>query len=333
MTNLQTQLEKFHQNIKVDDNQTLREKREIICDKIKEYLRIRGKNYPIPEVLNQGSYIYGVGIRPLSGDFDIDVGLIFNIKSTEHSAKQIRELVFNTIKNHTSDVENKGPCIRIKYEKGYHVDLVCYAKYKNSEQIEDFQLAHRNGSWIPSNPKRIKEYIQTSREKFKNTKNSIGADQLQRVVRFLKRWIDLMYLKESDNKPTGLAILLYCIKVLTSSVYDSQGRSDDLQALIYINEQVRKSNRIIAHKPDTREDVFQKISNSDMKKLILKFQQLYNTLLDARNCNNLKTACELMREQFGDDFPGVNTNLNSKRNSTPMQNIEIETERPWRKYK
>ena len=301
MANIQKQLEEFHKNIKVESSE-LREKRDIIVDKIKEALSENKK--PVPDLLNQGSYIYGVGIKPVSGaDYDIDVGLDFNIKSSDYDAEEVRKWVYDAIKTHTNDVQNKGPCIRVIYQVGYHVDLVCYARYKNNDLIENFQLAHKNGSWIDSNPKKIKDHIQKARESFKDTKDNSGSDQLQRVVRYLKRWNDLMIKGESDNKPIGLAILLYCIEALQEPTYDSQGNLDDLQALISISKRAKNSTRICVSKPDTGEDVFVKISEKGMEELITRFQKLYKDLLEARNSERLEDACKIMRECFGDDFP------------------------------
>ena len=322
MANIQKQLEGFHKNIKVESSE-LREKRDIILEKIKKSLSEDKK--PIPEVLNQGSYIYGVGIKPVSGeDYDIDVGLDFNIKSSDYDAKEVRKWVYDAIKKHTDEVQSKGPCIRVIYQVGYHVDLVCYARYKNDDLIENFQLAHKNGSWIASDPKKIKDHIKKAREIFKGTKDNSGSDQLQRVVRYFKRWNDLAVPGESDDKPIGLAILLYCIKVLQSSF------TDDLQALIYISEMAKKSDRISACKPDTQDDVFSKISYSGMKKLISRFQELYDALAKAHNFHNLQDACEIMREQFGDDFPLESSSINDKKRKIAHNNIEISTERPWR---
>ena len=329
MAHLQKQLEEFHRNIMFDFEQKsdLRDKRDKLLQKITRSLSEQKK--PIPILENQGSYIYGVGIKPVSGDYDIDVGLVFNIKSDAYRATDLRNWIYNAVKKHTENVEQKGPCIRVRYEAGYHVDLVCYAS-NSSKESENFKLAHKNGSWIPSNPKKIKEYVQTARKKFNDTQDNSGSDQLQRVVRFLKRWIDLMFPKESDDKPTGLAILLYCIETLQSPAFDSQRRSDDLQALIYIAEKARNSDQIIACKPGTGENVFQKISDSGMQELISKFQQLHHTLLGARNSDNLKNVCELMRSQFGNDFP-LGNNVNTQIPYTPKKKyVAIPTERPWR---
>ena len=117
---------------------------------------------------------------------------------------------------------------------------------------------------------------------------------------------------ESDDKPIGLAILLYCIEVLQVPAFDSQGNSDDLQALILISEKVKNNTRISAKKPDTGEDVFRKISEKGMEKLIRKFQKLYEALWNARNSDSLEDACKIMREQFGDDFPLEKNNDENK---------------------
>ena len=323
MANIQKQLERFHRNIKVESSELI-EKRDFIIKTLKKALS-KGDN-PVPSLLNQGSYIYGVGIKPVLGeDYDIDVGLDFNIKSSDYDAKEVRKWVYDAIKKHTNDVQSKGPCIRVIYQVGYHVDLVCYARYKDNDLMENFQLAHKNGSWIASDPKKIKDHIQKAREPFKDTKDSSGSDQLQRVVRYFKRWNDLMIKGESDDKPIGLAILLYCIESLSGPVCDSQGNLDDLQALILIAEKAKDSAKICANKPDTEEDVFAKISEKGMKTLITKFQKLHKALLKARNSDCLKDACKIMREQFGDDFP-----LEKNTPTIAGKNIEIATERPWR---
>ena len=329
MANIQKQLEGFHKNIKVESNE-LREKRDIIVDKIKKSLS--EDNKPIPSLLNQGSYIYGVGIKPVSGeDYDIDVGLDFNIKSSDYDAEEVRKWVYNAIKKHTDEVQNKGPCIRVIYQMGYHVDLVCYARYKNDD-FENFQLAHKNNSWIASDPKKIKDYIQKAREIFKGTKDCSGSDQLQRVVRYFKRWNDLIIPGESDDKPIGLAILLYCIKVFPVSACDSQGNSDDLQALIHITEKAKTSNEISADKPDTGEDVFGKISKKGMEELIEKFRKLHEALLDARNSDNLHDACEIMREQFGNDFPLEENDRNKDKKKASLLSAVPSYTTPFKPY-
>jgi hypothetical protein len=86
MANVQPQFEQFNDIIRLgrfDENQTLREKRDIIRDKLEKRLPdvFAKHGEPCPEFffVDQGSYAMDTGIKPLDGDFDIDQGLYFAI--------------------------------------------------------------------------------------------------------------------------------------------------------------------------------------------------------------------------------------------------------------
>ena len=304
MAELQKKIMMFHDKIKVDSEE-LREKRDIILNKIKNYLKEKG--YPVPEVLNQGSYIYGVGTKPVGDlDYDIDVGLVFSIKASEYEAKIVRSWIYDAIKNHTMNVEDRGPCIRVYYSgKDYHVDLVCYAKFNNNDAIEDFKIAYKNNSWRSSDPKRLKGFINNAREKFKTTKVNGGPDQLQRITRYLKRWNDVAIPKESKSKTFGLAILLLVIDKLHFSVTYINGGSDDLKALINVTSAAKTVlGRISIYKPTPEyEDVFGKLTDTAMDSLKKRFSDLYDALCDSQEESDEEKACKLLQKHFGDDFP------------------------------
>ena len=321
MVNLQKQFEKFHCTIKVDKEE-LKDKRDIIVDKIKDSLKKSG--YPIPKLFNQGSYIYGVGIKTISDkeEYDIDIGLVFNIKSADYSAKIVRERVFDAIKDHTQNVEEKGPCIRVRYKEGFHVDIVCYSRYTESEEYENFKLAHRNGDWKDTDPEKLKGFIKRKRIPFQTSKDSSGSDQLQRVVRYLKRWNDKALLDGSEDKPVGLALLLLSIEILQKPIFNSEGKSDDLKALREITFRIKSLSRIFVTKPTPEyEDVFGKISDNGMKKLLQRFKKLDESLHNALNERDLEKACQMLRDEFGEDFP---------LEREEYKNISIITERPYR---
>ncbi len=303
MTNLQKQFEKFHREIKVETEE-LREKRDIIINKIKDSLNRNG--CPVPELFNQGSYIYGVGIKPISNEqeYDIDVGLIFNIRSDEYSAKEVRMWVYDAIGEHTQNVEEKGPCIRVRYQAGYHVDLICYSLSTDYDGHRKFKFAHKSDGWKEADPEKLKSYIKEARRPFENSRDSSGVDQLQRVVRYLKRWNDKALPDESEDKPVGLALLLLCIKHLITPIFDSEGKSNDLEALRTIIGQIKSLSRISVKKPTPEyEDVFEKIGNDGMLSLIGRFKQLDESLFNALNESDLEKACKIIRCEFGNDFP------------------------------
>ena len=78
MPAVQKQFEDFHSAICFDEDDekaTLREKRDIIIKALKDNL---GDDVPSFTNFNQGSYSMHTGVVPLDGNFDIDVGLVFD---------------------------------------------------------------------------------------------------------------------------------------------------------------------------------------------------------------------------------------------------------------
>lgn len=309
---LQKQFLKFHSTIKVE-TETLREKRDILVNKIRASLKEDG--HPLPEALNQGSYIYGVGVFPVGEEeYDIDVGLDFPIKSQDHDAKKVRKWVYNAIKHHTDNVEDRGPCIRVRYAAGYHVDLVVYARYENDENTEKYSLAKKDGTWALAEPKKLKQHIIDARKPFADTKDNSGSDQLQRITRYLKRWNDLDIPGDSPDKASGLATLLLVIKHLTAPILDSNGEPDDLQALLKVARGVKNTfGRVVVTKPTQQfEDMYAKMSEKAMDKFKTRFTSLV-TDLEKANGQSEVDACKTIRKQFGDDFPEAEEKTESKK--------------------
>ncbi len=295
--------ERFHRAIKVETEE-LREKRDILVDKVRSSLKKAG--HPLPDLINQGSYIYGVGVIPVGNvEFDIDVGLDFPIKSADYEGKTVRKWVFEAVEDHTKNVEDRGPCIRVRYAAGYHVDLVVYARFKTTDAFENFQIARKDNSWRPAEPKKLKQHILDARKPFSESKDSSGSDQLQRVTRYLKRWNDVDTPDDSPDKPFGLATLLLVIEHLKFPVLSSNGDSDDLAALIKVANAVDSTfGRVTIRKPTQEfEDVFGKISESGMGKLKNRFKALLSDLKKAQQEGDEEKAATLLRKHFGDDFP------------------------------
>lgn len=304
MANLQRHFELFHNNIKVA-GVPLAEKRDIILEVIRKYLREKG--LPGFELINQGSYIYGVGILPLGdNEYDIDVGLSFNIKKADYpDARVVRKWVLDAVKGHTNKVRDRGPCIRVHYAAGFHVDLVIYARYNSSDQFEDLYLGKNDGSWAKSEPKKLKEYINAAIEKFGSTKVDGGATQIQRVTRYQKRWNDIRFPDDSSDKPTGIALLLLSIEKLKPTLSANSNESDDLAAMINFCDQVTFFfSRIVVKKPTPEyEDVFGKISDAEMQKLKDAYSEMRKILYAAQINSNVFAAAESLQQIFGDDFP------------------------------
>lgn len=321
----------FHKVIKVETDE-LRDKRDILFDKICKSLKDVGK--PRPDILNQGSYIYGVGVIPVGDtEYDIDVGLDFPIANSEYDAVEVRKWVYDAVSKHTKNVEDRGPCIRVRYAAGYHVDLVIYSRY-TADGSEAFHIARKDNIWTPSEPKKLKDFISDARKSFSDSRDSSGSDQLQRVTRYLKRWNDVDIPDDSPDKPFGLATLLLVIKHLPSPCL-TDGSSNDLEALIKVAQAVSgTTGRIVVKKPTQEfEDVFAKLSAAAMNRLKGRFSTLLNDLILVRGVDDEK-AIEILSKHFGDDF---GTKLKKSENSREEVRADMQAavptfsnpSRPW----
>lgn len=306
MANVQTQFEKFHEAIRTDydTNDELRDKRDILLNKIEASLKEAKR--PTFKRLMQGSYAMGTGVLPKYGDkeYDIDVGLRFEIESKDYTATEVRGWVFDAVKNHTKDVTQKGPCIRVRYVKGYHVDLVCYAWWKDAAGTEQFRLAHKDNKWLPSDPPKLLKYVEDAQANFKDTDGGTQTNQLRRIIRCLKRWDDFWQPDESDDKPSGLAFTLLSITRVGSRKLSFDGKPDDRSALHELASYAAQQTRLVAAKPTPEyEDVFGKLNEKAMSALISRFGEMKTALEKADKEADPVKACELLATIFGEDFP------------------------------
>jgi hypothetical protein len=304
VANVQKFFERFHERIRTDyeTNKELRDKRDIILDRITNSLEAAG--HPSFERLMQGSYIMRTGVFPTGEkEYDIDVGLRFAILPTQHTAQEVRGWVYDAVKNHTDEVEAKGPCIRVRYAKGFHVDLVAYACWDEPPASTLYRLAHETNGWVPADPPTLINFVYEAQAKFAGTEGGTQTTQLRRVVRYLKRWDDVWQPEESDAKPAGLAFTLLAVAGLTP-LRTWDGAPDDRAALHAIATQAVQHRRVEARKPTPQyEDMFGRLTEKDMSALIKRFGEMRDALDAADREVDPSRACSLLARVFGSDFP------------------------------
>jgi hypothetical protein len=218
MASKQIQFNKFNDKIRIsyDEDNKLREKRDMLLTNIREGLRDyalkQGIKIPRFDTFNQGSYDLRTGIKPLvSEDHDIDVGLVFESKKNELDASNIAKIVYNSLLLPNRTVEIKRPCVRVQYhrneEKYYHVDIAIYCLEKDSWNNETFYLSRsdvtgskENRYWEVAEPKKLKDIL---RNKYSKDEE---FEQFRRVIRFFKRWKDENFSSTGNNRPTGIAL-------------------------------------------------------------------------------------------------------------------------------
>ena len=299
MADINKQFFGFHANIRLDykTNESLRDKRNKLLERLKRSVAVDRKF----RTLLQGSYKMRTGVNPLEGqEPDIDVGLVFDVDDPEGELPAIRDKVYAALQNATSRVDSKMPCIRVNYNEGYHVDIVVYGQAPGVDRPT--RLVMRDGAVVETDPQRLWEWVEKFKSKFSETEND-GIEQLRRVIRYLKRWDDEHNKTEGNSKPSGLAYTLLACNNLEPAI-DFNGRPDDHAALQDLAYQVVRAGTVSEKKPTPGfEDMFGRLTPTDLSALVKRFRGLYNALNNARLEPDPVEACKTVAAVLGRDFP------------------------------
>ena len=222
MVNIQSEFISFHNKIKLsDENSELREKRNILLDKLKKNISQDAASYT---TFNQGSYAMGTGIKPEDGDFDIDVGLKFDIDHDNYpDPVEVKKWVKNALDGHTKSVKIRRSCVTVTYQKDndpiYHVDFAVYAANNSDGQMyiakgkENSQAEYR--CWEPSDPQGLLDHVQSLFD------DSEDRTQFRRLVRYMKKWKNQHFSNDGNGAPTGIALT-----ALACSYFSPQSSTD-----------------------------------------------------------------------------------------------------------
>jgi hypothetical protein len=320
MANVQKYFEQFHETIRMDYkmSETLRDKRDIILNRIRKHLAEKGR--PGFVEMNQGSYRMKTGVVPIAElEFDIDVGLRFNFSEIDYDSKTVRSWIFEAVDGHTEKVESRGPCTRVTYKDGYHVDLVGYARWTDAFGTEQYRLAHKTDGWRPADPVGLLDRIREARKPFDGTEDkATKTDQFRRCVRYQRRWIDELIPKESTAKPTGLAFVLLAMQELPPHL-TWMGLPDDRSALEAIATSAANTvGRLVAVKPTPEyEDMFGRLTNEEMSDLKERYAAMAKALREADEEVDPVVACRILQKVFGSDFPVPEPEGTAKKTSAP----------------
>ena len=321
MADLQAQFNKFHSVIKIDfdDSEQLRDKRNLIVNNLRDGLDKLAFFHKF-KYFSQGSYDLATGVESLPGqDYDIDVGIIFDFSKISYKPVEIKNLVHNALNTGSRTVEIKRPCVRVQYhlnfEKSFHVDLAIYSTDLDLYGNEVNHIAkgligssEDKKIWELSEPFKLKELLKA---KFSD---SSDRDQFRRVIRYLKRWKDYNFSSTVAGKPTGIALTSCCYKcftpqkeyMYTSSTY----KYNDLKALQNVVDctinMFNYNNLISVQLPvQPYNDLFEKMTPSQMLFMKTKLISLKSTLLDVSNDPVSFSACSKLQKVFGNDFPSI----------------------------
>ena len=327
MADVQKQFIEFDEAIKLkraDENATLAEKRERVQNRIAEGIarqKAEGKKIPAYRFFNQGSYAMRTGVKPVEDDFDIDVGIEFDLNRADHDPVDVKLWVYDAVKNHTKDVEIRRPCVTIWYQQSgepiYHVDLAVYASAEaNSGDMwlatGKEKSAGEKRQWEASDPKGL---ILRVAERFANE----DAKQFRRCIRALKRWKNEQFASGGHAAPKGIAITAaayhwYSPRSRLDPVSNISRRDDRdaMRALVDVmlarfGREVSAdgvlAERLRVDLPVTpRNDLMSRMTDVQMVAFRRKLEELQQALDSSATDPDPHTACETLRKQFGDEF-------------------------------
>jgi hypothetical protein len=313
MPSVQKQFDEFHSNIKLEDDDEkakLREKRETLLKALRANLPA---DVPVFDNFNQGSYSMHTGVVPLDGNYDIDVGLIFDCKQDKYpDPVSLKVKIRDALNTHGRTVKIRRPCVTVNYmrdgEVDYHVDLAVYVKR------DDGLLDLAKGKENSETSKRFWE-VSDPRELTKVICNAFSDDaelaQYRRCIRYLKRWRQLSF---SSGAPLSIALTLAAQKWFKPH-FETSGRPSDLLAMLdwvkAMLEQFQYSltsdgfeSRLKVELPvSPYVDLMEWMTKTQMEVFEEKLKSLRDTLQDAYDEDLPEDASRLLNKQFGDDFP------------------------------
>ncbi|MCM3654102.1 cyclic GMP-AMP synthase DncV-like nucleotidyltransferase [Metabacillus litoralis] len=332
MADIQKQFEEFHDEIKLKrfkENKELREKRDIITNKIKNGVKTKfeemEKDVPNLEFIDQGSYAVDLGIVPKDKDYDIDEGVIFDLYKEDYTdSLELKKIIRDLLENHTNTPPKiKDPCVTITYslddEPAYHVDLPVYikSKYDNNLYLAwGKEFANKdNKYWNLADPEGLNNHI-------KNSFTDDAKKQFKRIVRYMKKWKDVRFNSSGSLRPPSVGITLAAVDLFSyKQSYNSLSgkyKDDDLYALkdfvsklknkfnLKWDPELEKSFYTIEYNLPVQpySNVFSKMSNTQMDSFYQKLNDLENALTEADGKSDPHEACKVLSPKyFGDKFP------------------------------
>lgn len=321
MINLQKEFLDFHDNIKLEDeNVTLREKRDILLEKLSNKISEDAASYTN---FHQGSYAIGTGVIPVDEDYDIDIGLKFNIDKDDYADPiEVKKWVSDALEGHTKKVEIKRSCVTVTYQKNnesvFHVDFAIYAASCSDGKMyiakgKEFS-SDENKKWELSDPQELIK-------KIKGKHSGDDAAQFRRVIRYLKKWRTFQFSSTGNEAPTGISLTVLAYnKFIASKSYDwalKKDVYDDFSAFYNVVTNIKSSFSLVWNTQDNKyyhkiietlpvepyNNLFEKMTDKQMESLYLKIESMITKLDEVKRKDKRSGACTLLVEIFGNDFP------------------------------
>jgi hypothetical protein len=312
MPAVQQQFDDFHASIKLDNDDEkakLREKRDTLVQALRDNL---GEDVPSFLTFNQGSYSMHTGVLPPGGNYDIDVGIVFDCKRDRYSDPVVlKKKVRDALNSNGRTVTIRRSCVTVNYMRGndvaYHVDLALYVM--RDDGLLDLAKGKENSErdkrvWELSDPKGLTNSVCTAFSK------DDELAQFRRCVRYLKRWRSVQF--ANGGAPLSISLTI-AAKDWFKPRMNTSGRPDDLLAMLaWVDALVGQflwtseeggHYRLKVQLPVTpHSDLMAGMTKFQMELFRTKLEALRDALDEAYDEDLPEDACKRLSKQFGDDF-------------------------------
>ena len=305
---LQVLFERFHDAIKLDENderRKLRDKREVILSTLKRKLAAQSLSF---EAFDQGSYAMRTGVVPKDGNYDIDVGLIFDCPRERFpDPVTLKCLVRDALVANNRTVKIRRACVTVEYIRhgvpNYHVDLALYIRQADgrlrlAKGREFSEPQHRE--WELSAPRELTQYVLAKFD---------GEDQAQfrRCIRYLKRWRD-------ENFRTGAPFSI-ALTLAAASWFEPKRTANgvyvDVEALHFLVNKMRSNfgndlnfSRLAVRLPGiAKTDLMKRLTDAQMLAFKEQLKSLELTLEKCFGDVAISYSAASLAPLFGSDFP------------------------------
>jgi len=205
------------------EQNAMRDRRSANRTRLRNGLSAAGKPGPL-EFVKQGSYAMKTMVRDPDNDYDIDDGVYFaeddliGERGAAMTSLQARQMVRDAVDDgrFKRAPEVRPNCVRVLYEKGYHVDLPVYRRVTTSTVFGDeyhYELAASSG-WKRSDARDVSNWYEDERSA------STDGTQLRRINRDLKKYASSRYSWRSG------ILSGFGISVLTTERFCANERED-----------------------------------------------------------------------------------------------------------
>ncbi|WP_295751504.1 cyclic GMP-AMP synthase DncV-like nucleotidyltransferase [Undibacterium sp.] len=304
---LQRMFERFHDEIKLEENDErlkLRTKRELLLKTLRKKLAAHSLGF---ESFDQGSYAMRTGVVPKDGNYDIDVGLIFDCSQERFpNPVELKSLVHDALVGSKRNIAIRRACVTVTYfydqMPDYHVDLAIYVRATDGSLLLAKGRRHSETAkceWVPAAPQELTQFVLA---KFSGDEQA----QYRRCIRYLKRWRDENFV---SGAPVSIALTVAATMWFEPKQAED-GAPFDLAAIHSLVKRIRQNfgnnfsfDRLAVPLPGfSRTDLMSKLTPLQMAFFKERLRSLENALSKCYGDMPVVQAARILATPFGRDF-------------------------------